>query len=175
MRVSRRSTGVLEPQGRTRTVTVVPVPPASASSRRRADQPAVFLTVDAQDDVAGRKGAPSTAEAGPVGQADIHLSAGHLALVLAVALPGKQLGVGVVQGSNQGLGRGLVEVALAYGIDVVAVDGADDVFEEAGLLVDGTLRRCFSAKQPSSSQNGECEDRYEPTPAGLSGGSFHAD
>jgi len=48
-------------------------------------------------------------------------------------------------------------------------------FEEAGLLVDGTLRGCFSAKQPSSSQNGECEDRYEPTPAGLSGGSLHAD
>src|SRR3954466_16312131 len=43
VRVSRRTTEVLEPHGRTTTVTVEPVPPDSASSTFRADHPTVLL------------------------------------------------------------------------------------------------------------------------------------
>src|SRR5215216_1259899 len=57
----------------------------------------------------------------------------------------------------------------------MGVDGGDDVLEQTRLLVDSPLRCCFPTKQPASTENGECEDRYQPAPAGLSGGSFHVE
>ena len=87
-------------------------------------------------------------------EVEVDLGAGHLPLVLAVGLLDQQLGIGVLQRADQGVGGALVEVAFAQGVDVVAVDRADDVLEEAGLLVDPALGRRLGAEQPAAAEEG---------------------
>src|SRR6185503_7710582 len=94
-------------------------------------------------------------------------------LVLAVALPGEQLGIGIPQGGNQGLGGRLIQVTLGQRIDVVGMDGGDDILEQTSLLIDGPVRGRLPAEQPASTDDGEHEDGYEAAPPRSSRRSYH--
>ncbi len=135
---------------------------------RLADQPVVFRPLMLSTWSPGLKKSPPLRSkpdsVGPLLRSKSTSVPGHLSPIFAVILFDQQLGVGVLERADQG-GRGaLIEVTFTQRVDVVAVDGRDDVLEEPRLLVDPTIGRRGGPEQPSAADERNRHDGGERDP-----------